>query len=258
MKLFNLAKTIFCITMYISMINPAFSQTEHPRELFNEILNAHVVDGQVNYDAIEPEKLQPYIDYIANLEVNSLNSDKEKLIFYINAYNALSIKGILDGKSPKTLVGRYKFFKSVKYQIAQQEMNLYDFEHEIIRPLGEPRIHFALVCASFSCPKLRSEIYRVETLETQLNENAIDFLNDTTKNKFDLEKNKAKISKIFDWFTEDFTATGKTLQEYLSTYVENPEISSRLNNNEFKIKQQKYNWRLNGTFDKKAKADESN
>lgn len=85
----------------------------------------------------------------------------EKLAFWINAYNALAIKGTLDGSSPRSFFGKAKFFYTDKYQAGGVKTNLYDLEHEILLPLDDARVHFAIVCASRSCPKLRSEAYTV-------------------------------------------------------------------------------------------------
>ena len=230
-----------------AMLENSMLDSDDPRAIFDKILKSHVVDGAVDYASISPDELQPYLDFVANMDVSKLKTTQEQVAFYVNAYNALSIKGILNGKSPSSLLGRLKFFKRVEYVIAGESMDLYDFEHKIIRPLGEPRIHFALVCASKSCPKLRSERYDVSRLDAQLDENAIDFVNDTTKNQFDTEKNKARLSKIFEWFTEDFVTDERTLQQYIAPYVKDESVAAILQNNGFKIKHLEYDWSLNGT-----------
>lgn len=215
-------------------------------EAFSELLKNNVKDGFVNYSAfVNNEGFNNYIKDIANKEITEDLSLEEKLAFYINAYNALAIKGIIDGYSPSSFTSKVRYFYLNKYKIAGKKINLYNFEHKVIRPLGEPRIHFALVCASHSCPKLRSEVYLAENLDRQLNENAIDFINDKEKNIFDASKKKAKVSKIFDWLKKDFTEN-MSLQSYIAQYMQDEEIKTLLLNDDFKIKHKKYDWSLNG------------
>ena len=215
---------------------------------FSQLLRSHVDNGVVDYKGFaDNPSFNAYLDYIANQNFTEENSSSEKLAFYINAYNALAIKGIIDGSSPKRFFGKITYFYRDKYVIANEKMNLYDLEHKIIRPFNEPRIHFALVCASTSCPKLRTESYTAENLDRQLTESALSFINDKSKNDFDLNNNRAKISKIFSWFEEDFNRT-TSVQEFIAQYINDEEIKSVLKKNGFEIKYKKYDWSLNGTL----------
>ena len=223
---------------------------EYPTTRFTQVLSQSVVDGHVNYAFLaESDQLEAYWHYVSSENVDRFESEEETLAFYINAYNALSIKGILKGRSPKNYFGKIRFFYSDKYDIAGERINLYNFEHKVIRPLGEPRIHFALVCSANSCPKLRPEAYTAATLDRQLDENTIEFINDQSKNWFDTEEKVAHLSKIFDWFTEDFTADGLSLQQYIAQYVSDDKVAALLREDAFKIKYNKYDWGLNGSFD---------
>ncbi len=248
------AKNLICFIRFMAIFavvvfsSSSFSESDSDvTRDFSLLLKAHVKDGDVDYQGFfDNESFERYIDYVANKKIDETTSKEEKLAFYINAYNALSIKGIVDGYSPKSFFGKVKFFYGQKYTIAGQRMNLYDFEHKIIRPLGEPRIHFALVCASYSCPKLRSEAYNVEQLDSQLTENAIDFINDQQKNTFDSDKKVARISKIFSWFKEDFIEK-TSLQGYIALYVSDANVKALLLQDGFKVRHQKYDWSLNGS-----------
>ena len=115
---------------------------------------------------------------------------------------------------------------------------------------GDPRIHFAINCASQSCPKLLSMAYSADTLEKQLDANTREFINDPTRNRFDQDKKIAYVSKIFHWFKEDFAQHSGSVQKYLATYVADPAIADDLANERYKIKYMKYDWRLNGTAPK--------
>ena len=238
---FLLALLMICAATFTT----AQSDT-NARDGFSALLEQHVVDGVVDYTGFRDKPaLDTYIEYVANkTDVESLPLN-EQLAFYINAYNALAIKGILNGKSPKSFFGRVGYFYNAKYIIAGKKTNLYDFEHKVIRPLGEPRIHFGLVCASTSCPKLRSEAYTPEALDRQLNESATDFINDTSKNHFDLEKDRAHLSKIFDWFKKDFEVDS-SLQQYIAQFIQDETVKAKLSTNDFSIKHNKYDWSLNG------------
>ncbi len=215
--------------------------------LFDEVLKAHVKQGVVNYPAIQKDqRFSEYLDYLADADPASFKTVPEKLAFYINAYNALAIKGILDGLSPGSFFSRITYFKSTEYKLAGEDINLYDLERDIIIPFAEPRIHFAIVCASASCPKLISEAYTADKLEQQLEANTRAFLSNEFKNKFDAGKKVASISKIFDWFTSDFEKHSGSLQKYLAKYVGNAEVAKLLEQEAFKIKYLKYDWSLNG------------
>lgn len=237
-----------CLTISSLLVYADIQSEQTPPEGFDGILRNYVVEGKVDYVAIaKAEDFKTYVDYVAKRDVSALATTQEQLVFYINAYNALSIQGVLNDRSPSSFFGRRGFFHSAKYQIAGNKMNLYDFEHKIIRPLGEPRIHFALVCASVSCPKLRSEAYKLDILEQQLDEDARSFINDKEKNWFDVDKKVAHLSMIFKWFKEDFKKNNLSLQQYIAQYVHDKEVVDLLKNNAFKIKYLKYDWSLNGS-----------
>ena len=215
-------------------------------QLFDQVLKAHVKDGFVDYPAIKANaRFQQYLDYLADADPESFASRDEKLAFWINAYNALTIKGILDGLSPDGFFSRVTFF-TTDYTLAGRQIDLYDLEQQIIIPLGEPRIHFAIVCASSSCPKLISEAYTANRLDQQLDQNTRSFINNESKNKFDKTYQTARISKIFDWFDQDFKAGAKTVQQYIGKYVDDPVVAKGLLSNEYQIFYSSYDWSLNG------------
>lgn len=217
-------------------------------DLFDQVLKAHVQDGHVNYAKIKQD--QRFTEYLKYLEVTNpetFSNKEEKLAFWINAYNALAIKGILDGLSPDGFFSRITYFKTTDYKLAGQEINLYDLERDIIIPFNEARIHFAIVCASASCPKLISEAYVATKLEQQLEENTKSFLNNNFKNEFDLENKVAKISKIFDWFPDDFKKDSGSVQKFIAKYVNDSTLSKALNDESLRIQYLTYDWSLNGT-----------
>ena len=213
---------------------------------FNKVLKSSVQNGKVNYGVIKshPE----FSTYIESLKSKpEFNNQEEELAYWINAYNALVIKGILNGGSPSTFFGRKSFFKGDQYELAGMNINLDDLERKVIIPIGEPRIHFAINCASTSCPKLQSHVFTANELDRLLEHTAKEFINDSTRNHFDKKMKIAHISKIFDWFEEDFVKHSGSVQKYLAQYVNDAEIAEQLRNETYKIKYLKYDWSLNGT-----------
>ena len=127
--------------------------------------------------------------------------------------------------------------------------SLDDIEHGILRKkYREPRIHFALVCASASCPKLRREAFTAERLDSQLNDQARDFLTDSTKNVVKVTNNTVYLSKIFRWFKGDFVSGRQSIQSYIASFFEG-ELAKKLHAGEFKERYLPYDWSLNEAKD---------
>jgi hypothetical protein len=224
------------------------SPKEFSHQLFDEVLQMHVRDGVVDYPAIEGDhRLQAYIRQLDRVDPNSLPTRQDRLAFWINAYNAFAIQGILDGYSPMTLYGRYRYFIARTYRVGGASIDLYDLEQKILIPeFHEPRIHFAIVCASSSCPRLHSWGYRADMLEEQLEQSARDFINDPSRNRFDRERKVAYLSMIFQWFEEDFVAHSGSLLGYVKRYVADPDLARDLETTLYSMEFIGYDWRLNG------------
>jgi Protein of unknown function, DUF547 len=245
-------KIAFSFFLFLGISTTLFAQSEIESDVlhspFSEILMANVINGKVNYAGIKNDpRFTEYLDALKQARPDIYSTKEEKLAFWINAYNALAIKGILDGLSPSSFFGRISYFKTTEYEVAGRSINLYDLEREVIIPFNEPRIHFAIVCASFSCPNLRSEAYLAATLDQQLEDNALDFINDASKNEFDAGEKKARLSKIFDWFEKDFKKHSGSVQKYVARFVKDPSHNQALLQEAYRVKHLKYNWSLNGT-----------
>lgn len=234
---------------------PRAYRIEAPRPLsaiddsgLDALLRAHVRGGGVDYSGFcgSPE-LRAFLLDVANADPTRATSRAERLAFLINAYNALAIAGILDGSSPETLWGRHRFFQRARHPVAGERITLWDLEHARIRPLGEPRIHFALVCASASCPRLASRAWRPATLEAELEAATRAFVNDPTRNRFDAGARTAHLSRIFDWYTEDFVRDGESVATYVARYVADPELARDLLAGDWRVEFLPYDWSLNGT-----------
>jgi len=210
--------------------------------LFDELLKKYVSDnGNVDYEGFKNsrEKLLGYISILQNTfpKFDKLKPSKEqKLAYWINAYNALTIDLILQNYPLKSIKDIDKPWDQRLWKFGNKWLNLNDIEHQILRKMDEPRIHFAIVCASFSCPKLQNTAFTVSDIETQLTTATKEFLDDSTKNY--ISQNNLRLSKILKWFAKDFKTNG-SLIDFLNKYTE-IEISSKAKKS-FKD----YNWDLN-------------
>jgi hypothetical protein len=164
-----------------------------------------------------------------------------QLAYYINAYNALVLAGVLDRypiRSVRDVAPFYGFFTQNNITVAGKKTSLYALERKLLIPrFQEPRIHFAINCASRSCPPLRSEAYTAARLDEQLNEMTRAFLNNSSEAIKPMGNGYA-VSKIFDWYKDGFVASGGT-GEFINKYRKET-ISS-----DAKISFQEYNWSLN-------------
>ena len=213
---------------------------------WDAILHETVIDGRVDYGAIAADP--GFTATVADIAIADLaGHDRESLLaFSINAYNVLAVRGILDGHSPASAFGKLRFFYRDTYTVAGEDLSLHAFENEHIRTLDEPRIHFAIVCASASCPPLRSEAYVPQKLDEQLDDNAQRFLNDSAKNRYDLDSGVARVSKIFKWFSEDFETVAGSVQRYIASFVDDEEVAAALREDRLELRYLKYDWSLNG------------
>ena len=221
--------------------------------LFTKVLKSHVEDGLVDYEAIKADAVfDQYLRVLATTDPAALDTKKEQLAFWINAYNAYTIKLIIDRMPLESIrdisLGLPILFGPWSIDIADiggTSYTLNEIEHDIIRDqFGDPRIHFALVCAALSCPKLREEAYEGLALNSQLDEDARRFLNDTSRNQFDLEGRTMYLSKIFDWYESDFEESAGSVSAFIAHYVSQGARSLTENENA-DIEYLPYDWGLN-------------
>lgn len=177
------------------------------------------------------------------------NSKIHQLSFWINVYNILAVKVVVDHYPLKGIKDAGSLlnpvWKHTVAVVAGKERTLNDIEHEILRPLAEPRIHMAIVCASVSCPDLRLEAYVPERLEVQFDDQVKLFVENTGKGmRIDMQSQKVYISSIFKWFAKDFDPQGGVLR-FIARYV-SPANQKILDEGKLKISYLDYNWDLNG------------
>lgn len=217
-------------------------------QAWDRIVQVHVRDGQVDYPGIEADgTLDGYVRALNRIDPTRLAKRQDQLAFWINAYNAFAVQGILDRYSPMTLWGRYRYFIGRDYQVGGTTINLYDLEREVLIELfHEPLMHFAIVCASTSCPKLQPWAYQPEQLDRQLVQVAKAFINDPTRNRFDRTQKVASLSMIFKWFESDFAVAAGSVLAYIARYVDDPELVEELTQPGYRIEYLGYDWSLNG------------
>ena len=217
-------------------------------QLYDGLLADHVKSGKksgitanlVNYKAWGSDAR--HAKALALLKNSAVPANKSaKLVYWINAYNFLTVDLITRENETKTIKNLGTLiqnpWKKHKWELKGQSYTLDAIEHKILRPMGEPRIHMAINCASLSCPDLRNEAYTAAKLEAQLEEQTQALLKDKTKGMV-VTKDGLKLSKIFDWFGKDFGTEAEIVQfirKRNSAIAKDTEIDGYLN----------YNWQLN-------------
>ena len=237
------------LSVLVNLANSSWSKEKVDNSLYGDLLNKYVKDGVVDYEGIKTDeaRLNQYLDLLENIEVDSL-SRAEQFAFYVNAYNAWTIKLILSAypeiKSIKDLgnIFRSPWEKEI-VRINGRVLTLDDIEHKILRAqFKDPRVHFAVNCASKSCPPLIAQPYEGSTLNRQLNNATRAFINDPKSNY--LRDNKLYVSRIFKWFSEDFN---DNILGFFLKYGEGDfkkELEAKKDT--LKIVYLSYDWSLNG------------
>ncbi len=209
---FLLAGTVLAFTLVLRPISPGTTQANQLQlynSIYADLLKQHVKGSRVNYDGFKNDeaRLDNYLAVLSSMDVDAL-SRNNRFAFYINAYNAFTIKLILTKypgiNSIKEIGSFFSNPWSKKFiPLNGRTVSLDHIEHDILRPVfKDTRIHFAINCASKSCPPLLNRPYEGDILDAQLDAQARAFINDR-KNIF-LKDNTLFVSKIFQWFKDDF------------------------------------------------------
>ena len=221
------------------------------------LLKKYVVPKTINgvyLNAVDYKKLgkdQAYTKLIKDLEkvsLSSLKTKEEKLTFWINVYNIMAAKMVLDHYPVTSIKDAGSLFTAVWKKevgvVAGKTRTLNEIEHEILRKMGEPRIHVAIVCASVSCPDLRAEAYTADKVDDQLNDQLKHFLENGKKGlRVDTKKGRVYLSSIFKWFEEDFETKGG-VRNYLAPHAP-ASGKAALKNTKLSVYYLDYDWGLN-------------
>ncbi|MFW5920970.1 MAG: DUF547 domain-containing protein [Polyangiales bacterium] len=203
-------------------------------------------DGGFRYEALREStedlaRLDGYLERVAGADASTLERDAE-LAFYINAYNALTVKAVLDAWPTESVMEVDGFFKEKKHAVAGREVTLDELEHGIIREqFDEPRIHFAVNCASASCPPLADEAYTAANLERLLAAQTRAYVRESTE--IDEGAGKVRVSKLFEWFEEDFADAGGVRAFVAERLPEGK--AKKVRSDDLELVHREYDWALN-------------
>ncbi len=235
---------------------------DHTHRAWDKLLQKHVNDkGLVDYDALiekDRKALESYLNDLGHVSRRQYKAwtRNQKLAYLINAYNAYTIKAIIDHYpiQPSGLA-RFRFPKNsirqipgvwdkLKFAVAGEKMTLNEMEHEEMRAkLKEPRIHFAIVCASIGCPLLRNHAFTAENLDTELDRAAKAFMRNPDKVRIDRDDKELHLSRIFKWFGEDFEKAGG-VAAFVARYLPDSD-AAYVKPNDLDIEWLDYDWSLN-------------
>ena len=232
-------------------------------------------EGMVNYKKLkaQSQKLESFIASMDKLDPNSYGKydDKERIAFWLNAYNAFTLKAIIDNYPIKPGFFRSRFYPKnsirqipgvwdkMTFKVMSKNYTLEQIEHKILRKeFKEPRIHMAMVCAAMGCPSLRNKPYTAKKLDRQLDAQSQKFLANPTKFKFNPKKRKLHISPIFKWFADDFVKTKAkkkpsiqynnkeaAILEFVSKHLTEDHAFFNPSKKTVRIKYLDYDWSLN-------------
>ena len=214
------------------------------RDSWAQVLRDHVDDqGRVDFVGLgkQPLALDKWVAYVAAVSPathpDRYPTVEDQLAYYIDAYNAIAMYGVLySGVLPEQKI---RFFFLRRYPIGGERMSLYALENDIVRPYGEPRVHFALNCMSASCPRLPREPWRGTVLDAQLEAAAVEFFEVERNLRVDDVARSVNLSGIFRFYTEDFVSKGRNLIDYVNRY-RLPPIPT-----DYSIEFISYDWTLN-------------
>ncbi len=227
---------------------------------WDRVLKTYVNDkGEVDYAALKANRkdLDEYIQMLGELSPanrpKSFPTKAHELAYWMNAYNAFVMRGVVDSyptRSVRDLGALYGFFRRNDYTAGGVKMSLRHLENEILRKqYKEPRIHFGIVCASISCPRLSREAFTAESLEEQLERLARQFINERRNLTIDARANEVTLSKIFDWYKKDFEngPGGRTemVLDFVRRYASNENRKALDSLRQPRVKYYDYDWSIN-------------
>lgn len=257
-----LSPLLFCALLLSLTESSSFalSTFDHDYHAWDQVLDGYTKNGLVDYAALRktPESLTAHFQTIRDVPRDAYNawSRDQKIAFWINTYNAAAVQTVLNhyplkkGLSWKALAFPANSIQQIPnvwdqkfIEVFGQKISLNHIEHEILRKeFQEPRIHFALVCASLGCPVLRDEPYVPERLDAQLDDQVARFLADAKKFRYDANSDTHYLSPIFKWFGEDFKKAGGIVS-FLKVHLAQ-EIGEKLSD-KTTLRWLDYDWSLN-------------
>jgi len=220
-----------------------------PHESWDKLLKKHVENGEVDYRGFagDIKQLDNYLEILGSIDISAF-SREQKLAFWINAYNAFTVKLILNFYPVKSIRKISRPWKRRIWKTAGETLSLDDIEHKKLRKeLKEPRIHFAIVCASTGCPDMQPFAFYGQQLDRQLDLAARHFFSSPKHFYFKMSGTAAAlfVSKIFKWFASDFGKNKKERIDFISHFLEKADAEKIRTATSFKMKYLRYDWNLN-------------
>ena len=238
-RVFLLAAVV-AVLVTVAGLEAAGGTAIEAEEAWSRVLDRFVDDdGRVDFAGLARDTgdLDRFVAFVGRAGPETtpelFPSRADMLAHHINAYNALAMRGILDAGLPDDLDGvfkRLRFFKRRKFAIDGREMSLHAYENDVIRALGEPRVHFTLNCMSGGCPRLPRQRFQGSILERQLDMATREFFNSERHVRVDPDRNRVQLSEILKWYKGDFVNDGvaSSLVAYVNRYREEPVPESYL------------------------------
>ncbi len=264
---------IFMTSLGIFSANLAAQNFDHA--IFDELLQQYVADGLVDYQGLKKahSSLASYLEQLERVNPTDFErwSKPEQMAFWINAYNAITIEGILRNYPIQwgSMIARARFpqnsirqiggfWDKVFVSVMGKDLTLNDIEHKILRQeFDDPRIHFVIVCASIGCPILESRAFFADDLNQRLDQATRNFITNPEKVRLDQQENALYLSAIFDWYRDDFPVSADGLEQFakygkadqgIIEFVTNFLVESDqkyIAQHQPKIKYLNYDWSLN-------------
>ena len=216
--------------------------------LWSGVLTRYVDEqGRIDFSGVarDPGELDRVVAFIAETSPSShpefFPDRNSKLAFYINAYNALAMYGVVQAGIPTSLAGlkKFTFFYLQKFSVGRTAISLYDLENDIIRPMGDERVHFALNCMVIGCPRLPRTSFNTVGLESQLQAAARAFVGEARNARIDPATREIWLSAIFSFYTSDFLKHAPSLISYINRY------RGELVPPDFRVRFFDYDWTVN-------------
>lgn len=200
--------------------------------------------GGLRDDVADLAALDSYLASFEDMDFEALSRD-EQFAAWSNIYNALTVRHIIERYPVKSIRSGYIIgpWKKVKTHVDGQAVSLHEIEHEVLREMGDPRLHYAINCASYSCPNLPAQAWVAETLDADLDAAARLYINHPRGVRI-RERGGLEVSTIYKWFKDDFGGNEKSVIAHLLDYAE-PELADEIRANN-DIKRYEYDWSLNG------------
>jgi hypothetical protein len=235
---------IAALFTFAAFLSSAFAG-EPDASKFGGVLSKYVSGGKVDYEGLRGDRadLDAYIK-----SVGSASGDLS-LAFYLNAYNALVLAALLDSGPalPTNVIDLKGFFDAKKYKVAGKDVTLNELEGNARKTFKDARVHFAFNCGARSCPPLTSKIFTKDTVDKTLTDLTNKFLNGNGV-KINKDKKEIQVTKLMDWYKDDFIANEGSIEAYLKKWVtdatKKAELEAALTEG-YKITYQGYNWNPN-------------